>query len=186
MNHFFRKKSRNTFLQLHLQKNYVKHFENLPLHLSEKFIDYRYRPWLFEIIVIALIQKGLSCQSLNTIIKVIGLTRLGIKHESTAPEANACTTQASELLNSHSESVLCWPSIYHRSMIAVTLRNLFKSFVFSLFLQDCLFLIISLLHVFQGSAAALAKAVLAEVPAQVVKYFKSRNMIPGKSPQPAK
>ena len=36
---------------------------------------------------------------MNTNFKVIGLTRLGIKPESTAPEADALTTWPSELLN---------------------------------------------------------------------------------------
>ena len=35
---------------------------------------------------------------MNTNFKVIGLTQLGIKPESTAPEADALTTQPSELL----------------------------------------------------------------------------------------
>ena len=36
---------------------------------------------------------------MNTSFKVIGLTRLGIKPKSTAPEADACTTRPAELLN---------------------------------------------------------------------------------------
>ena len=36
---------------------------------------------------------------MNTNFKVIGLTRLEIKPESTAPEADALTTRPSELLN---------------------------------------------------------------------------------------
>ena len=36
---------------------------------------------------------------MNTNFKIIGLTRLGIKPESTAPEADALTTRPSELLN---------------------------------------------------------------------------------------
>ena len=36
---------------------------------------------------------------MNTNFKVIGLTRLGIKPESTAPEADALTTRPFELLN---------------------------------------------------------------------------------------
>ena len=35
---------------------------------------------------------------MNTNFKVIGLTRLGVKPKSTAPEAGACTTRPSELL----------------------------------------------------------------------------------------
>ena len=36
---------------------------------------------------------------MNTNIKVIGLTRIGIKPESTAPEADALTTRPSELFS---------------------------------------------------------------------------------------
>ena len=35
---------------------------------------------------------------MNTYVKVIGLTRLGVKPESTAPEADALTTRLSELM----------------------------------------------------------------------------------------
>ena len=36
---------------------------------------------------------------MNTNVKVIGLTRLGVKPESTAPEVDVVTTRPSELLN---------------------------------------------------------------------------------------
>ena len=77
----FLKNLENTFLQFDLQKNFVKHIENLPQHLSEKFIgdnlliiDIALRNWdlsvsprallKLSIIVIALVQKSLSCPSL--------------------------------------------------------------------------------------------------------------------------
>ena len=40
-------------------------------------------------------------EDVNTNFKVIGLSRLGIKPESTAPEADALTTRSSEQLYSH-------------------------------------------------------------------------------------
>ena len=79
----FLKNLEKTFLQFDLQtKNFVKHIENLPQHLSEKFIGdnlsisleeieiYRLSvsPRAFfklSIIVIALVQNGLSCPSLT-------------------------------------------------------------------------------------------------------------------------
>ena len=83
----FLKYPEKTFLQFNLQKNSVKHIENLPQHLSEKFIgdnlsiiNYALRNWdlsirpigiaqgFFEVIdyiVIALVQKGLSYPSLH-------------------------------------------------------------------------------------------------------------------------
>ena len=84
----FFEKSRKTLLLFDLQeKNCVKHIENFPQHLSEKFIRdnlsitdvslqeieiYRLsvspRAFLkLSIIVIALVQKGLSCPSLPAI-----------------------------------------------------------------------------------------------------------------------
>ena len=72
------------FCNLTYKKNFVKHIENLPQHLSEKFIGdnlsitdialkieiYRLsvspRAFLkLSIIVIAVVQKGLSCPSLS-------------------------------------------------------------------------------------------------------------------------
>ena len=55
---------------------------------------------------------------MNTNFKVIGLTRLGIKSKSTAPEADALTTRPSELLNFNKvcpksvQNVLKWPLQY--------------------------------------------------------------------------
>ena len=44
-------------------------------------------------------------EALNTNFKVIGLTRLGIKPESTAPEVDALSTRSSELLTRPSELI---------------------------------------------------------------------------------
>ena len=42
---------------------------------------------------------------MNTNFKIIGLTRLGIKPESTAQEQTLCTTRQSELLNINSNKI---------------------------------------------------------------------------------
>ena len=42
--------------------------------------------------------------AVNTYFKVIGLTQLGIKSKSTAPEADALTTRPSELLNKNQKN----------------------------------------------------------------------------------
>ena len=44
---------------------------------------------------------------MNTNVKVIGLTRLGIKPESTAPEADALTTRPSELFHAYLSQLFC-------------------------------------------------------------------------------
>ena len=44
-----------------------------------------------------LLMLSVNQEAVNTFFKVIGLTRIGIKPESTAPEADAPTTRPSEL-----------------------------------------------------------------------------------------
>ena len=61
-------------MQSDLQKKFVKHIENLPQHLLEKFIgdnlsiiDIAQGSLKLSIIVIVLVQKSLLCPSLDTV-----------------------------------------------------------------------------------------------------------------------
>ena len=64
------KSRKNIFAIRFTKKNFVKHIENLPQYLSGKFVgdNLSVSPRAFlklSIIVIALVQKGLSCPSLR-------------------------------------------------------------------------------------------------------------------------
>ena len=64
------KSRKNIFAIRFTKKNFVKHIENLPQYLSGKFVgdNLSVSPRAFlklSIIVIALVQKGLSCPSLG-------------------------------------------------------------------------------------------------------------------------